>query len=84
MLRARVLDYVGVIPAGPSSPEDLLEAGRAALEHAVGAPGDRSVALDLLAADGLMTLALLAQAESNPEALGGFATQIRRAETGAP
>jgi hypothetical protein len=39
-------------------------------------PGDRSVALDLLAADALVTLALLAQAESAPEQLSEFAGSI--------
>ena len=42
-------------------------------------PGDRSVALDLLAADALITLALLAQAEQAPAALGAFATSLLQA-----
>jgi hypothetical protein len=40
--------------------------------------GDRSVALDLLAADALITLALLAQAEDQPERLGEFAAGLVR------
>jgi hypothetical protein len=43
-------------------------------------PGDRSVALDLLAADALITLALLAQAEADPGDLGPFAEQLLAAE----
>jgi hypothetical protein len=38
--------------------------------------GDRSVALDLLAADALVTLALLAQAQASPERLGEFAASV--------
>ena len=44
-------------------------------------PGDRSAALDLLAADALITLALQAQAEDAPERLEEFATSVLR--TGA-
>jgi hypothetical protein len=40
--------------------------------------GDRSVALDLLAADALVTLALLAQAQQAPGRLGGFAAAVLR------
>lgn len=40
--------------------------------------GDRSVALDLLAADALVTLALLAQAQQAPERLGTFAAGLLR------
>jgi hypothetical protein len=42
-------------------------------------PGDRSAALDLLAADALVTLALLAQAERAPDDLGAFATALLQA-----
>jgi hypothetical protein len=41
--------------------------------------GDRSVALDLLAADALVTLALLAQAQRNPAGLASFAAEVLRA-----
>jgi hypothetical protein len=40
--------------------------------------GDRSVALDLLAADALVTLALLAQAQQAPGRLGAFAAAVLR------
>jgi hypothetical protein len=43
-------------------------------------PGDRSAALDLLAGDALVTLALLAQAEAAPDALGAFARTLLRPE----
>jgi len=41
-------------------------------------PGDRSVALDLLAADALITLALLAQAQTAPDQLEEFAISVLR------
>jgi hypothetical protein len=44
----------------------------------LGRTGDRSVALDLLAADALVTLALLAQAQAAPERLGAFAAGVLR------
>jgi len=43
-------------------------------------PGDRAIALDLLAADALITLALLAQTEAEPERLGAFAEGLLAAE----
>lgn len=71
-LRARVREHVLAAAPGPL-PAVLAEAGRAALDRVVDHPGDRSVALDLLAADALITLALLAQAQAAPERLGEFA-----------
>jgi hypothetical protein len=44
-------------------------------------PGDRSAALDLLAADALITLALLAQAERDPASLHQFASSLVRPGT---
>ena len=49
------------------------------LDRVTAHPGDRSVALDLLAADALITLALLAQAQRAPEDLARFATTILQA-----
>jgi hypothetical protein len=45
---------------------------RGVMTHA----GDRAIALDLLAADGLITLALLAQAEHDPAHLAAFASGL--------
>ena len=56
----------------------LAAAADHALESVVAHSGDRSVALDLLAADALVTLALLAQAERFPAALGAFADGLLR------
>ena len=66
--------------AGSSAdaPEALAAAGRRALDRVLARAGDRSVALDLLAADALVTLALLAQAQQGPERLGGLAAALLR------
>ena len=66
--------------AGPDSitPEALARSGRRALDRVLARAGDRSVALDLLAADALVTLALLAQVQSSPERLGEFAAAVLR------
>jgi hypothetical protein len=77
-LKARVKQYA-VQGSGPSLPMALASAGQAALQEALFHPGDRTAALDLLAADALITLALLAQAETSPEGLEEFATQVLQA-----
>ena len=77
-LRSRVQQYVRAAGAA-LLPDRLASAAQAALAHVLTHPGDRSVALDLLAADALITLALLAQAETAPEELEAFAGSILRA-----
>jgi hypothetical protein len=74
-LRARVAHFTHRAE-GRSLPETLAKAGQIALLEVLGHSGDRSAALDLLAADALVTLALLAQAETAPERLEQFATTI--------
>jgi hypothetical protein len=83
-LRGRVRRYLTEFAAGSAepAPETLAAAGRAALEQVLVHPGDRTVALDLLAADALVTLALLAQAQRDPGRLADFAAEVLRA--GAP
>jgi hypothetical protein len=84
-LRKRVRQHLaGAAAAAPAdpTPESLARAGRAALERVLVHPGDRTVALDLLAADALVTLALLAQAQRDPGRLASFAAEVLRA--GAP
>ena len=76
-IRERVEQYARAATA-PTLPRSLAEAGQAALNRVLSHPGDRSVALDLLAADALITLALLAQAQSAPERLDDFATSVLR------
>ena len=75
VLRARIQEYA-IRESGESLPHTLAAAGHAALEQVLSHSGDRSAALDLLAADGLITLALLAQAETAPERLEEFATSV--------
>lgn len=77
-LRARVRDHLaGGCTDAPAS-EALARSGRRALDRVLPRAGDRSVALDLLAADALVTLALLAQAQAAPEALEDFAAAVLR------
>lgn len=72
-------DRVRAHAADASAPEALADAARRALAAVLDHPGDRTVALDLLAADGLVTLALLAQAEVDPARLDAFALAQLRA-----
>lgn len=66
-------------PATALLSDRLAEAGRQALAGVLAHPGDRDAALDLLAADALITLALLARAEAAPAELGDFAAALVRA-----
>jgi hypothetical protein len=72
-----VRDHLGTGPDAVT-PEALARSGRKALDQVLAHAGDRSVALDLLAADALVTLALLAQAQTAPERLGDFAATVFR------
>jgi hypothetical protein len=83
-LRARVHQYALQASRDEPAPAALALAGREALERVVTHPGDRSVALDLLAADALITLALLAQAQECPGELGAFAASILQAVRPGP
>ena len=84
VLRARLLEHVRSIGAERGVAQDgaalLARAGMASLEAVAAHPGDRSVALDLLAADGLITLALLHRAETDPAGLATFARALTEAE----
>jgi hypothetical protein len=77
LLRARVHQYAAVA-SGPTLATSLAAAAEAALARVLSHPGDRSIALDLLAADALITLALLAQAQTAPEQLEEFALSVLR------
>ncbi|HEV8151039.1 MAG TPA: hypothetical protein VGP61_12705 [Gemmatimonadales bacterium] len=79
VLREKAREYLRAV--GPSGDrggpaERLGEAARAALDAVVSQSGDRSVALDLLAADALVTLALKARARENPAGLARFAAEL--------
>jgi len=76
VLRDRIFAHVGRVPSAGSDAALLATAASGALEHVVERPGDRSVALDLLAADGLITLALLRQSEVEPARLAAFARAL--------
>jgi hypothetical protein len=76
-LRARVTEYALNAP-GNSLSELLTAAGQTALDRVLSHSGDRSAALDLLAADALITLALRAQSEESPERLEEFAAIVLR------
>lgn len=62
--------------------ERLAHAARQALGKVAEHPGDRSAALDLLAADALITLALLKQSLDDAGGLHAFATRLLEAEFG--
>ncbi|MBK7350206.1 MAG: hypothetical protein IPI92_10110 [Gemmatimonadetes bacterium] len=79
-LRARVLERAGEVTEGDGAAERLALAAERVLAIVEEHPGDRAIALDLLAADALITLALLAQAEQAPEQLGAFAAGLLSAE----
>ncbi|HEU4588842.1 MAG TPA: hypothetical protein VFS11_09355 [Gemmatimonadales bacterium] len=76
---ASVGGHVAAPAAASATAGTLARAGAAALARVLAQPGDRSAALDLLAADALVTLALLAQALQAPERLGAFADELLRA-----
>ena len=76
-LRARVRQYLSTSTKEPL-PNQLAVAADSALARVLSHPGDRSVALDLLAADALITLALLAQAQTAPDRLEEFAISVLR------
>jgi uncharacterized membrane protein len=69
-LRERILVLAAPVSTRTDLVRALSEAGRGTLETVIAGDGNRSAALDLLAADALITLALLAQAELDPERLG--------------
>ena len=79
-LRDRVLEHAAAVSEGDSVAEYLGLAAERVLAIVEEHPGDRAIALDLLAADALITLALLAQAEQSPERLGEFAEGLLAAE----
>jgi len=78
-LRQRVRDHLASAPQGDDVATRLAEAGGIALRAALAQGRSRAAALDLLAADALVTLALQAQAESNPGELAAFARRLWRA-----
>ncbi len=76
-LRDRVGEYAQAATASDRV-SALAAAAQAALGRVLSHSGDRSAALDLLAADALITLALQAQAEDAPARLEEFAISVLR------
>jgi hypothetical protein len=83
VLRERVLHYAGAAAAG-ALPALLADAGVRALASVERHPGDRTAALDLLAADALVTLALLAQAQADASNLHAFAGTMLQSASSTP
>lgn len=78
-LRERARQYAAIADSSSPTPAHALAAaGAAALATVTAHAGDRSDALDLLAADALITLALLEQAERDPAGLGALAADLLR------
>jgi hypothetical protein len=82
-LRLRVMEFA-VGASGESRAATLASAGKMALERVLSHAGDRSAALDLLAADALITLALQAQAQDAPERLEEFARSVLHGDRSHP
>jgi hypothetical protein len=76
-LRERAAAYLELTARGGNVAGRLGSAAAAALATVLAHPGDRSVALDLLAADALLTLSLKAQAVHDPGSLAEFAAALR-------
>jgi hypothetical protein len=76
VLRQRIAELAAGSPRGGSPADALAILAREVVTRVAQSSGDRSVALDLLAADALITLALLAQAETEPSRLTEFAQQL--------
>lgn len=77
VLRERVKRHVAAVSATGTVADILARASRFALNQVAAHPdGGRSIALDLLAADALITLALLAQSQVSPDRLEMFASDL--------
>lgn len=83
-LRARAAHYLETSTGTDDMADTLAAAAMRALRATLGHAGGRDVALDLLAADALVTLALKARAAADPAGLGGFAAQLRVVGSGRP
>lgn len=78
-LVARAHEYLVASPETLSPPERLRAAAESALDAAIAGGTERRAAVDLLAADALITLALLQVATTQPARLGDAARQLRHA-----
>ncbi|MFI5210626.1 MAG: hypothetical protein ACHQ2E_09290 [Gemmatimonadales bacterium] len=82
---AALRDRVAALTAPLRGRSDLASAlaavGRATVEQVIASSGDRREALNLLAADGLVTLSLLAQAQADPAGLASWSATLLRPVT---
>lgn len=81
-LLERVEEHLAAVPEGALG-ERLALAGELALRASIRSGSGREGALDLLAADALITLALLESAGRDPGELGLTAERLRRAAAAA-
>jgi hypothetical protein len=79
VLQVRAGQYLSAQAPGSDTASALAGAARDALAASLTYAGDRAAALDLLAADALVTLALKARATTDPAGLPGFAAELSRA-----
>lgn len=79
-LAGRATEWLALAQDGVLA-DRLADAGQRALGAAVECGAHRGAALDLLAADALITLSLLACAEQAPERLATHAVQLRMLAT---
>jgi hypothetical protein len=82
-LLARVEECLASTPEGPLGSR-LAASGELALQASIHRGAGREAALDLLAADALITLALLESVERDPAALGVTARMLRAAAAATP
>lgn len=75
-LRQRIRQLTAAVASTSDNATALAGVARDTLQSVMRGPGDRSSALDLLAADALITLALLAQAKRDPGRLGEVAVDL--------
>lgn len=78
-LVARAREYLAASPEALPAAERLREAAESALDAAIAGGTARRAAVDLLAADALITLALLEIATTRPGELGDASRQLRLA-----
>jgi len=78
-LRERAAAFLRQVEDQPEPSRRLARAAMDALAAALERPSARAAALDLLAADALLTLALLRHAETHPADLAAFAADLRTA-----
>jgi hypothetical protein len=82
VLRRRAALYLSRRPGTGDPAQELAAAAEDALRTSLAHSTGREAALDLLAADALVTLALKARAALDPGGLKDFAARLRAAGTG--